>query len=215
MCSSAFATPRLGVATDTGIYAYTGDTSPDDEWIKFFASDIVPCIAGQEGFVVGPSGSSLTVFTNYNPPTTLLYLIANTGGDLMPMSFGGMDLILNDINNPFITGQADGYTAKPYAYVQLINTAWKPAPPEFPKEGDKDFWFYTAPVIYIGAWKPADGYYFFAGADTNGTPNLQYNGSDAFSPKTASSGGHTPEPATMLLFGIGAFGFGVFKRRKR
>jgi len=209
------ATPRLGVATDSGIYAYTDPDMIDDEWLKYFADDIIPAIGEFEGFKVGPSGSFITVFTSYDVLTTPVYLLASPGAELMPTTFGGVPFTLDDYS--FITGQTGGYTGRPYAYLQLVDTgtySWKPAPSDFLKEGDKTFWFYTAPITYTGEW--VDGYYFFAAAETDGTPGLQFNGSDAFSPKTTSAGGHeTPEPATMLLFGLGTLGFGIARRRKR
>ncbi|MCK4463485.1 MAG: hypothetical protein KAU58_04145, partial [Candidatus Omnitrophica bacterium] len=132
--ASCFATPPLGVATDTGFYAYTDPDAPTDAWIQYFATNgIVPAVGELEGFILGPSGSNLTIFTNYNPATYSIYLIASTEGNHLPMTFGGTSLTY-DTGNGFINGQADGYTATPYAYVELVDNgySWEDAPDAFP-----------------------------------------------------------------------------------
>ncbi len=213
LCASApvaFATPTLGVATDTGVYAYTGGTSPTDEYIKYFASSIVPAIGSLEGFVLGSSGSQLTVFTRYDPSLTQVYLLADTAGNNLPMTFGGQNLTLD--NGSFITGKAGGYQATPYSYLSLPNSGW--ATHTF---GNTLYYLYSAPITYTDEWSP--GYYFFSAAETNGSTGLLFSGSgqkDDFSPKTTSAGGSpTPEPATMALFGAGGLGLGFLKRRNK
>lgn len=207
--AETFATPSLGVATDSGIYSYTGSTPPTDNYINYFATIFE---AGSvEGFVIGPSGSYLTVFTSYNPSTTPIWLLANTGSDNFPMTFGGSNLSgLGDI------GKAGGYNQNdPYYGTQLSNvlsdwtqiTDW---------EASKTFYLYERQITYADGFDPED--YFFACADINDTSGLWFGSGrkDDFSPKTSSAcdeTGKIPEPATLSLLGLGLIGF-VLKFRK-
>lgn len=220
LSNRVFATPALGVATDTGIYAYTDPDAMGDEYINYFADTILPAVDEYEGYVLGQSGSYLTIFTTYDPSLTQIYLLADTAGDHLPMTFGGNSLTL-DSGYSFIKGQADGYSNRPYSYLGLTDTAdyyWKPAPGDFPKEDSKTFYFYKAPITYTGDW--TTGYYFFAAAEINAKSGLQFSSSggphDKFSPKTASAGGYpVPEPASLVLLGSGLLSLAVAGIRKK
>ncbi|MBE9571834.1 MAG: hypothetical protein IMF11_14485 [Proteobacteria bacterium] len=95
----ALAIPILGVATGMRIYAYEDPDALTDEYINYFADTIVPAIVeGEdyiEGFVIGERGDTLTVFTHYDPSGTQIYLMADTAGNNLPMSFGGAELTLD------------------------------------------------------------------------------------------------------------------------
>ena len=204
-----FATPTLGVAVDGGIYAYTDSSALTDSFVTHFASSIVEAIGEYEGFVIEPSPFDLTVFTSYNPSSVNIYLMACMDSSYAP-TFGGQPLM--DMRD---TGQANGYKPLPYYGILLPDTGWT----DHVFESSKTFYLCTAEATYTGDLSNLPlGYYFFAAADINGTVGLQYAGKkgshDDFSPKTTSAGGHTPEPATLSLLGLGLLGFGVVRRRK-
>ncbi len=210
--NTVLAIPSLGVASSTRVYAYTDPDALTDEYINYFADTIVPAVGAQEGFLVGHSGvSTLTVFTSYDPSATQLYLLADTAGNHLPMKFGTQGFIKDTTG--FISGQADGYIDMPYSYVALPHTGWTTH-----AFSSGTYNLYEATIEYVEPWTM--GYYFFSAAETNGVIGLQYAGSggrkDDFSPKTTSAGGNpTPEPATMVLFGLGALGFGVVRKRRK
>ncbi len=209
-----FATPTLGVAVNGGTYAYTDPDALTDEYINYFAGSVVSAVGEYEGFIIPASGSDLTVFTSYDPSSIDIYFVASMAADYRPISFAGTELI-----NMGDTGQADGYKPLPYYGLNLnylLLTDWT----EHTFEGSKTFYLYEAPVTYEGALSNLPlNFYFFAAANINETAGLQFASTDGihddFSPKTTSAGGHTPEPATMLLFGMGALGFGIMRKRRK
>lgn len=210
-----FASPRLGVATGTGIYAYTDPAALTDAYIDYFADTIVPADelnGGEEGFILGASGENVTIFSRYNPTYSDLYLLANTNGANLPLSFGG-ELFTEDTtdDDAFVTSQIDGYTFQPYSYLSLSSFAdyWT----KIFINGTKYFTL-TASFEYGDTWQP--GSYLFAVNDTRDIGHLSQK--DAFSPKTTSAtggggGSSIPEPATMLLFAPGVAA--IFMRKKK
>lgn len=203
--TESFATPKLGVATDTGIYSYLGGTPPTDKYMKYFASTFES--GPVEGFVVGPSGSYLTVFTSYDPTVKDIYLLASTGSDNLPITFGGTNLV-----SMGTIGQADGYLQKyPYYGIQLSNVLSDWVTVNDTDYFEKTRYLYKRQITYAGDYDQED--YFFASADKDGTSGLQFDAGkkDGFSPKTTSACYGTakvPEPTTLslliptLLFGV-------------
>lgn len=207
--AKTFATPSLGVATDTGIYSYINTPFTPQNYMKYFANVFEQGTV--EGFVIGPSESYLTVFTSYDPSATDIWFLANTGPDNLSITFGG-----DTLNGMGSIGQVDGYLQKnPYYGVQLPTTGWLAV--NDTNYFEKTYYLYTAQIIYAGDYDEQD--YFFACADINGTTGLQFGPGqkDDFSPKTTSAcdeTGKIPEPTTMSLLGLGLIGF-VAKIQKR
>lgn len=215
--SQAYATPTLGVATDSGIYAYTDPSALTDEYINYFADTIVPAFDDYEGFVIGPSGSDLTIFTSYNPSVEQIYLLAEVGaGENLPLTFNGSNPTGISPPSTFISGTAPGFGDKPYAYWTLSQNSSDWTTHIF--ESSRTFYLYTGPITYSGDWTL--GYYFFSSAETNGTAGLKYAGGgggqkDDTSPKTTSAGGEpVPEPATMFLLLPALGGIAIWGRKR-
>lgn len=216
MVATAQAVPSLGVATDVAYVGSTGQTGLTD-YQAYFVNTFIPGTDAQHGFVIGPSGSDLTVFTNltgYN-----IYLLWTS--------------TLQSANNPSITGYAtnhygavgqfNGYipadyygvflgpvvTSGPGQWDLLPTDPFNPAP----------FYAFSVQLNYSG--DIASGQYFFAIADTDGagpsgngrtSPNY-----DPFSPETTSATGTpppVPEPGTFLLLGSGLIGLAGWGRKK-
>ena len=215
--TAGFCTPVLGVATDTGYYVYPEGTTPETSgYIDYFVDNWIESSNGDHhGFYIGPSGSKLTVFaeqqflTDYN-----LSLVASTHLDpsTIKVSGSGYDSGIS------FSGTAPGYATSPYYGFTLpsINSGeWTNMGTVF--EQSKNYWFYEASLTYGG--NLALGDYFFAAADLNNDGLLKFppKPQDYSSPRTSSAyGGPIPEPASILLLGLGGLlgGFAGLKKKK-
>lgn len=220
----AYAVPSLGVATNTAYVGSTGQTGLEP-YQDYFVNTFVPGTDETHGFVVGPSGSNLTVFTNWS--NTNIYLLwSSTIQEANAPTFTGYT------TQHFGTvGQFDGYTPANYFGIELgqVDGTWTGLPSNiFTPDGnrgqaagggtsDPNFFSLAVQLTYSGVIDP--GTYFFAIADTDGTGPTG-NGKrsphyDPFSPKTTSAtGGSVPEPGTFLLFGTGLIGLAGWGRKK-
>ncbi len=221
---TAHAVPSLGVATNVAYVGSTGQTGLEP-YQDYFVNTFIPGTDETHGFVVGPSGSNLTVFTNWTGYN--IYLLWSSA--------------IQDANSPSITGyttqhygavgQFDGYTPANYFGVNLgtVDSDWAALPSNiFTPDGNRgaasgggtdtaNFYALSLQLNYTGSILP--GNYFFAIADTDGSgptgngrksPNY-----DPFSPKTTSAtGGKVPEPGTFLLLGSGLIGLAGWGRKK-
>ncbi len=188
---SAMATPSLGVAT--GSYAYTSANPPTDAYIQYFAdNNLSP--GTYEGFLIGPSGSTLTVFTSIT-------------GDNIYLCW---ENAIQTANSPTITGytsstinvpKIDGYNSDPYTGVNLgsVNSSWTTLPAADFSPGT--FYALTLTLNYSGTLP--QGYYFFA----------EVNDGASFSPKTSSA--TVPVPPGLLLLGTGMAGLIGIRRFRR
>jgi hypothetical protein len=211
----------LGVATD-GIYYFT-DPSEYDDYQAYFASEgrDMSENAGEEGFLVGPSGDDLIVFTRLL--NVDIYLATTSDVAAASPEFGGLTFAaMGD------TGQSDGYlpydpVASPYYAVNLgpvdENNGWEAIPQGTQGFGSHQYYTYRASLTYNGTLP--FGSYFFSAADIEDN-GLYFNnsndpeGNDSFSPKTSSAvTTAVPEPSTILLLATGLGSLCAYGSRRK
>jgi len=195
-----FCTPELGVATDTGLYAYKSDGILEDELVNYFADMTYKARGDYEGFIVGASGSSLIVFTSFNPSDTDIYLLSDTAGDKMHIAFNGQPFSRMDT----IAAIKDQENCSQYCGVKFPKN---PALWTTRTFGSKVFYLFRAPITYSGTLTSNNR--FIAAADMNGHTKSERK--DCVSPASCSAVGDRiddakpiPEPSSLLLLGTGA-----------
>lgn len=215
---AAQAVPSLGVATDNGYICDSGESSCPDPYQLYFGGGIHsgPYGGAQEGFIIGPSGDSLIIWSNIFDADIWLLTDSYVFANLNPTINGSALTPLYD------TGQFDGYKPTPYYGINLgdVDTnTWTAVDDPFNPHG---FYFFEVTLAYTGDSRDFAGHYFFAVADDNGVSGLQANrvpgehGPDSFSPKTTSAV-FVPEPTPLSLMAAGllVIGVSVITRRRR
>ncbi|MHB1286911.1 MAG: hypothetical protein ACYCYP_10205 [Leptospirales bacterium] len=205
---TALAVPSLGVAT-SGTYYSTGTTLT--AYQSYFTSSILPDgkNGGYEGFGIGPTGSTLDVFSNVKNEAIYLLTNANVFKNNDP-TFNGTSFTKFSYSSGTIPSS---YSPSPYYGINLGrvgSSPWTtlPTPPFSGK--NTPFYLDSGTLDYTGTI--AQGNYFFAVATTLPPDSgLDVTG---FSPATTGAVGadipHAPENSTLVLMGSGLILLGWF-----
>ena len=212
--TDSHAVPSLGVGSSFG---YVNGT---DAYQLYWGS-ATPGPSGEDGFVVGPSGSSLHVFTNITGADIYILTTADVGMGNGITFNGGVSEFAD-------TGVFRSYSPTPYYGTNLGQAdSWDTLPSDPFVPGT--FSSLDVTVAYAGIL--GTDQWIFAAADTNGLAGLQAKASkewdadtftlikypgDGSSPKTTSARGwQVPEASALLLFATGLFGLVGYRRVRR
>ena len=210
----AQAVPSLGVATN-GTYYYDPTQYSQQSLLSSYQSAYTNTFfqdstnGGYEGFGIGPSGSTLDIFTNDTTDSIWLLTDASVISKNDP-TFDGKSFSLF----PSYTGTIPAsYTPKPYYGIDLgrVGSGWTSLPN--PPFSNGPYYQFAGTLDYTGSI--AQGNYFFAVSTT--LPSLGTLDVTHFSPATTSAVGtvaSTPENSTLVMTGT-ALGLLLFLARRR
>ena len=135
---NSYAVPNLGVATEFAYIGGTGQTVLED-YQDYFVNTLVTGTDENHGFLIGPSGSDLIIFTEYTD-APLWLLTSSDVYDTNSPTLGGTSF--QQVTESAFQQQIDGYKPQPYYSVELgtavgntLGYNWV----ELPNSGTDDF----------------------------------------------------------------------------
>lgn len=190
MSGSALAVPSLGVGSG---YGYVNAT---EAYQLFWKGGNIDAPGMGDGFAVGPSGSSLSVWSNILNADVYILTTKDVGTG-NSVTFNGAINIYED------TGVFRSYEPTPYFGIKLgsvlglgeaVNSGWTELPAK-PFEPDK-FYAFDVEVAYTGHLTPDQ--WIFAAADTNGVSGLQAKAGETWLETNGLTGIQTEDTVTWV-----------------